>query len=504
MSAEATLTTLRRLLTDAGTLADAAGDAPGAAELAGVRARLDEPLRVAIAGKVKAGKSTLLNALIGERIAPTDAGECTRIVTWYQASHTSRVTIERHDGTRIPTSYRRGDDGALEVDLAGHDPAAVRRLVVEWPSRSLASMTLIDTPGLFAATGEASQRTVDFLTPRPDAPGEVDAVVYLLRHVHADDVRFLETFHDRELAQPSPVNTLGVLSRADEIGVCRDDALHSAERVAARLNGDARIRRLCQAVVPVAGLLAQAAAVLSEDQVGVLRAVAALGPDTREALLRSTSRFVADDAEVVVSAAQRAEVLEALGWFGIRLAVDALSADPALSGPALAGVLRDASGIEGFRSLLRTQFTARAGVLQARSAAAVLTGVLDRLADPRAAALGSELEATLAATHAHAELRLLSLLRVGVVPLPDRDDAEMLLGAGGTDPAARLGLAASCSDVEVVRAATEALARWRRRAEHPMSSRAVKDAARVLTRTCEGLLAAPLAAASHGDGSSQP
>ena len=48
------------------------------------RERMDEPIRVAIAGKVKAGKSTLLNALVGEELAPTDAGECTRIVTWYR------------------------------------------------------------------------------------------------------------------------------------------------------------------------------------------------------------------------------------------------------------------------------------------------------------------------------------------------------------------------------------------------------------------------------------
>ncbi|MGH9208430.1 MAG: dynamin family protein, partial [Acidimicrobiales bacterium] len=54
--------------------------------------RLDEPLRVAVAGKVKAGKSTLLNALVGEQIAPTDAGECTQVVTWYRDATSPRVT----------------------------------------------------------------------------------------------------------------------------------------------------------------------------------------------------------------------------------------------------------------------------------------------------------------------------------------------------------------------------------------------------------------------------
>ena len=54
---------------------------PHEPRLTAVRDRLDEPLRVAIAGRVKSGKSTLLNALVGDRLAPTDAGECTRIVT---------------------------------------------------------------------------------------------------------------------------------------------------------------------------------------------------------------------------------------------------------------------------------------------------------------------------------------------------------------------------------------------------------------------------------------
>ena len=61
--------------------------------LQGHAQRLAEPLRIAIAGMVKAGKSTLLNAIIGEEIAPTDTGECTRIVTWYRYGHTPRITL---------------------------------------------------------------------------------------------------------------------------------------------------------------------------------------------------------------------------------------------------------------------------------------------------------------------------------------------------------------------------------------------------------------------------
>mgnify|MGYP000854844947 CR=1 FL=1 len=70
-----------------------------AAEARAIRERLEGPLRVAIAGRVKAGKSTLLNALVGERLAPTDAGECTRIVTWYRKGPGYAVSAHLRDGT---------------------------------------------------------------------------------------------------------------------------------------------------------------------------------------------------------------------------------------------------------------------------------------------------------------------------------------------------------------------------------------------------------------------
>ena len=120
-------------------------------------ARMDEPLIVALAGKVKAGKSTLLNALIGEQLAPTDAGECTQVVTWYRNGPTYRVIIDLDDGTSRQVPFHR-DSGALELDLGGTPVDRISRIVVDWPSARLAHVTLIDTPGLDSIATATSAR----------------------------------------------------------------------------------------------------------------------------------------------------------------------------------------------------------------------------------------------------------------------------------------------------------------------------------------------------------
>ena len=89
---------------------------PAAAGLDRAARRLDEPLRVAIAGRIKAGKSTLLNAMVGQELAATDAGECTRIVTWFRDGHTYRVQAQLRDGSsrQLPPGPT---GGLLDIDL---------------------------------------------------------------------------------------------------------------------------------------------------------------------------------------------------------------------------------------------------------------------------------------------------------------------------------------------------------------------------------------------------
>ena len=409
-----------------------------------LRARLDGPLRVAIAGKVKAGKSTLLNALVGEKVAPTDAGECTRVVTWYRNSHVYRATAVPYEGPSAELRFRRTED-SLEVDLGDHAADELRYIDVEWPSERLRDIVLIDTPGLASISEEVSRRTERFLASDEEGPGDADAVIYLMRHLHPMDLSFLEAFRETVATQGAAVNSIAVLSHADEIGAARTNALQAAERVAARYRQDPRIDSLCQVVIPVAGLIAQAAASLHEGETVALRALAGLPREQTTELLLSAERFVGFDAPATPDPAMRRRLLDRLGLFGVRLAVELLVANvstrparwPASSNAAAAlwscVEFSPASSRRGRPCSRRGRRWRRFGARHARRRAKGRM-LRDMIRDIENAA------------HELVEIRLLSQLRSDPSGLgDDATEARRVLGNDGPDPHARLGLPATAS-----------------------------------------------------------
>jgi hypothetical protein len=461
-----------------------------------VRSRLDEaqgrlhgPLRLAIAGKVKAGKSTLLNALLGEELAPTDAGECTKIVTWYTEGPAPQVMVHPLQGDPVSRPWTR-ESGALEVDLGELSADDIDHIAVTWPTSRLRAMTILDTPGIASISADISARTHRVLDAVEGRVPVADAVLYLMRHTHASDVRFLESFHDDELAHGTPMNSVGVLSRADEIGSCRLDALEVADRIAQRYEADPRMRRLCPIVLPVAGLLAFASATLREAEYALLNTLARAPREAADELLLTADRFLGRPSPIPLTELEREHLLDRLGLFGVRLGVELIRTAVVRNAGELAADLGRRSGLDRLRSVVLTQFEQRSRILKSRSAMAVLNEVLRAHGCRNSAELRAAAEELTASTHEFEEVRLLDAVRSGVVELPPDRLAELdqLLGGSGHDPASRLGLEEE-SDVEQVRAAAlAALGRWHRVAEHPLSSRPGQLAARTATRTLEGLL----------------
>ncbi len=460
---------------------------PGSATAFGeVLDRIDQPLRVAIAGKVKSGKSTLLNALLGEELAASDAGECTRIVTWYQHGPAYEVTGETA-GSQFPVAFSH-TGSSLEIDLGTHDAESIDRLLIAAPSAALQTMSLIDTPGMASLSTNIAEKSSDFLTPEDGTDSPVDAVIYLLRHLHATDVSFLHAFHDKEFTSPSPVNCLGVLSRADEIAAGRLDAMESARRIAARYSGDQRLRRLVQGVVPVAGLIGQASATITDKQIEDIRSIANLDPGPAQLALLSIDRFLTTTA-VEVPTERRHNLLDLLGVFGLRLVEDNLRTGQVNDRDSVRELLRNESGIEHLADTLLVMFGGRRDTLKARSALVTIQRLLERDDHPRE--ISARLEQIWASAHEFAELRTLNVLRdadIGLSP-GELENAERILGGFGTTVTDRLALPETSSTDERRTQLLETISQWRQRGASPIASRHLTALCDVVIRSCEGQFA---------------
>src|SRR3954463_316250 len=233
-----------------------------------VRDRLSEPLRVAIAGRLKAGKSTLVNALIGRRVAPTAVGECTRVVTRFRYGSADRVDVVVRDGRRH--SLPLDDDGMIPQRL-GVPAGRVAYVDVTLTSEKLRELTVVDTPGLASADSMVSARAEEAagVSTAPfdadidaDSASEVaadEAVVYVFTQaVRADDVRALDAFRDSSARlSSSPINALGVFGKVDTLAGGPGDPWPIAGPLAEQQA--ALLARTVSDVVPVVALLAETA-----------------------------------------------------------------------------------------------------------------------------------------------------------------------------------------------------------------------------------------------------
>ncbi len=192
-----------------------------AAALEGLARKVELPCVLAVVGRMKAGKSTFVNALLGEDVAKVKATEATATINRFR--HGVPTDPERP----VRCHWRGGRDEWVSRDfvdsLQGNDVEALRRadgieyLEFLLPNEKLLDVTLVDTPGTQATVDEHQNRTAEFLNLRNQLRdrhneeterigSEADAVIYLVGPVGTLERtgRFWRTSPTRPAVAPAP------------------------------------------------------------------------------------------------------------------------------------------------------------------------------------------------------------------------------------------------------------------------------------------------------------
>ncbi|MFE6748521.1 dynamin family protein [Kitasatospora purpeofusca] len=503
--ADAALAAARRLLARGGGSAEVLRAAFEAEQQ-----RLRRQMSVVVVGRISAGKSTLVNALIGEERVATGSQELTFNVNRLRYADTPRLLVRYREEGRPSVEY--SPDRLAELTARREDDLeqlrGIREVLVEFPAPYLRLFELIDTPGLDSVYGEDSLNTLAFLRLRPEEVASTsrrhataaDALLLVLpvRGPSTTDAEVVAHFLGRDFENSTPLTTLGALTKCEDLWKEGDPhPLVLGRRLADRILGDAPgMRRRLFDLTPVCGLLGQAAAALDEADVAALDELAALRPDFLSYLLGAASFFVGEDEGAPLDGARRRALWRRFGPYGLHT-LCGLVRDGERRVPELRAFLAEDSGLDGLRTQLADHFGHRSALLKLHTALERIRRMPQDLAagvGPRERALLEEaiglVEALALDEPGFAELRTLRELYGGRLRL-DAEAAEelrRLLGEFGRGPADRLGLPADSGADELRAEARRRHGVWLNRWQSGGLSGPTRAAARAAVRAYEHLL----------------
>ncbi|MCA9692031.1 MAG: dynamin family protein, partial [Myxococcales bacterium] len=134
------------------------------------RERLARPLTIAIMGEFSSGKSTFVNALLGEAIAPMGVLPTTSTINLFRRGPGGGARIHYRDGS-IAT-LARGEVQRFLHGLDDVEASRIRHTEIERTGKHMGDAAVVDTPGLNALDGFHERVARDFID-------ESDAVVWI-------------------------------------------------------------------------------------------------------------------------------------------------------------------------------------------------------------------------------------------------------------------------------------------------------------------------------------
>ena len=200
-------------------------------EVARIQEIFDRPLLIAVMGEFNSGKSTLVNALIGEKIAPMGITPTTATINILKYGEERQARVIWRDDTEQLLGWT--EVGPFLNGLDDRQARAIRHVELLYPAEELLRVNVVDTPGLNSLVDEHEQTAREIL-------GKADAVIWLFSAQQAGKQTEQEAL---EVLQQHRLKTVGVLNKIDRLSP------EELEAVQAHLSEG--FAELVDAVIPV-------------------------------------------------------------------------------------------------------------------------------------------------------------------------------------------------------------------------------------------------------------
>ena len=212
-------------------------------ELRDIAESVEQPFTLAVFGRMKTGKSSIINALVGRPLTITGVEEATATLNWIlfgDDSQRDSAVVHWKDGRVEPVPLSRISE------WAGKDPEVLKRvrdtafLQLFDDAPLLRDVHIVDTPGTGSVAHDHEQVAREFLSPRAAEESEAvgkkaDALLYVFSpEGRASDQDTLAEFRQTRLPGSDPYNSIGVLHLWDSLEA--EDVYSEARRKAERLH----------------------------------------------------------------------------------------------------------------------------------------------------------------------------------------------------------------------------------------------------------------------------
>lgn len=450
--------------------------APVLSEIETAIAQMYSPMRVAVAGYMKAGKSTLLNAILKKKIVLTGSQITTYTPTVFRYSEKESLDIVFEDGRRITglqlselenwTSIKSRDTN-FEIDRVSY-------VILHYPNEILREIELIDTPGLFSPEEKDSERTICLLGLNDISQANeigrsqvsfADAIIYVFSsNFKVSDLSAVKSFTS------TPINAIAVFTKPEQSywnPLTPDVSPFDSIRPAVRRNEET-LKNELYCILPVVAIMVEGFSQIDDGDWAQLQHIAQLPPEQMAMRLLSPQAF--EKAELAGTTPEgRLRLYRLLDRYGIYCVVQGIR--NGVSRGEMSDYLYSASGVSALVHKLKEHFGLRSFIIKTEAAFARIERKIEKIKyDAECSAVSRkmcvQLEQILDEGRNLRDFRELTLLRhyyEGKLSFPAKEqnlEFIRLMGEEGNGAARKLGLEDDADIETLLGAVTAVYERW--------------------------------------------